>query len=153
MKKASFLLVSVILGIGLVMAATATYAGTSVPDVIKMDNPAYEKHTKGIVEFSHKKHATEYGAVCGDCHHDDQGQPLTNLKEGDDVQGCITCHKNPGERPKGKDAPKLDKKGRLAYHAEAMHYNCKDCHKAYNKENKTKKAPTTCTKCHPKNKK
>ena len=153
MKKRSILLMGAIVGVSFILAATAIYAGTTVPDVIKMDNPAYEEHKKGIVEFSHKKHATEYGAGCGECHHDDKGKPLDSLKEGDDVQSCIACHKIPGEKPKGKDAPKLSKKEQRAYHAEALHDNCKDCHKAYNKKNKTKKAPTTCTKCHPKKKK
>ena len=119
-------------------------------EMIEMKNPAYEKHTKGIVMFSHAKHYREYKADCGECHHDDKGKPIEGLKEGDDVQSCIECHKIPSERPKGKDAPKLSKKERLEYHAEALHYNCKDCHKAFNKKNKTKKAPTTCKKCHPK---
>jgi hypothetical protein len=140
--------------------AVGLYAGTKVEDVIILEEPSYE-HDKGPVEFSHKKHFDEYAKKapdlykdgCGTCHHDDKGKPLTNLKEGDDVQPCIACHKKPGERPKGKDAPKLDKKQRLEYHAEAYHYNCKDCHKDYNKANKTKAAPTTCTKCHPKKKK
>jgi len=45
----------------------------------------------------------------------------------------------------------IDKKA-LEYQAEAMHENCISCHKAYDKKNKTKAAPTSCTKCHPKNK-
>jgi cytochrome c553 len=125
------------------------YAGTQVADEFEVKSPEYEKHTKGIVKFTHKKHIEEYGATCGECHHDDKGKPL-DLKMGDDVQRCIECHKKPGERPKGKDAPKLSKKERLEFHAEALHYNCKDCHKEFNKKNKTKAAPTTCTKCHPK---
>ena len=119
------------------------------PEMIKMQSPEYAEHTKGIVEFSHGKHADEYEIGCGECHHDDKGQPL-ELKKGDPVQRCIECHKEPGERPKGKDAPKLSKEERLAFHAEALHYNCKDCHKDHNKENNTKAAPTTCTQCHPK---
>jgi NAD-dependent SIR2 family protein deacetylase len=40
---------------------------------------------------------------------------------------------------------------KLEWHAEAIHDNCKDCHKKFNKENKPeKKAPTTCVQCHPK---
>lgn len=127
------------------------YAGTTVPDVIKMSEPSYKEHEKGIVEFSHKKHVTDYKATCGDCHHDDKGKPLA-LKEGDNVQKCIECHKKPGEKPKGKDAPKLSKKQELEYHAEALHDNCRECHKDHNKKNKTKAAPVTCTKCHPKTK-
>jgi hypothetical protein len=153
MTKKSLLLVLMVAGIATLFLAGGIMAGTKVADVIKMENKAYKEHTKGIVEFTHKKHVEEYKAECGDCHHDDKGKPLTDLKMGDDVQGCIECHKIPSERPKGKDAPKLSKKERLEYHAEALHYNCKDCHRAYNKENNTKAAPTTCTKCHPKTKK
>jgi hypothetical protein len=149
MKKQSLLWMFVLAGFALMVTAGGLYAGTQFVDVIKLENKAYEKHTKGIVEFTHKKHTEEYGAACGDCHHDDKGQPL-ELAEGDDVQGCIACHKKPGEAPKGKDAPKLSKKEKLEYHAEALHRNCKDCHKAHNRKNKTKAAPTTCTKCHPK---
>jgi cytochrome c553 len=130
--------------------AAGIYAGTEVPDVIKMESKAY-KHKKGIVEFTHKKHTAEYGAKCGECHHDDKGKPLTELKEGDDVQKCIECHSKPGEKPKGKDAPRLSDKEAREYHAEALHDNCKGCHREHNKKNKTRAAPTTCSKCHPKN--
>ncbi len=152
MQKRLFI-IAVIVGISALFITAGIYAGTKVPDVVKMENKAYKKHKKGIVMFSHKKHTNEYKAGCGECHHDDKGKPLNNLKEGDNVQTCMECHKKPGERPKGKGAPKLSKKQRLDYHAEALHYNCKDCHKKFNKKNKTKKAPTTCTKCHPKKKK
>ena len=145
------LMVTLIIGIATLFLAAGIYAGTTVPDVIKMENDY--PHKKGISTFTHKKHVEEYKAGCGECHHDDKGQPLNNLKEGDDVQNCIECHNKPGERPKGKGAPKLSKSEKLQYHAEAIHMNCKDCHKAYNKKNKTKAAPTTCTKCHPKTKK
>jgi hypothetical protein len=158
MRKRSFI-TAVVAGIGVIFVSASIYAGTSVPDIIKMDNKAYEKHKKSIVMFSHKKHTEAYATAnpdfyksgCGECHHDADGKPLM-LKTGDAVQGCIECHKIPGERPKGSDAPKLKKKERLQYHAEALHYNCKGCHKKFNKKTKTKKAPTTCTKCHPKKK-
>ena len=148
-----------LVGIAVVFMAGAIQAGTQVDDVIKMQNPAYSEHTKGIVEFSHKKHATEYGAKCGDCHHDDKGQPL-DIQEGADVQGCIECHKIPGEVPKELKKEWKEKKLKkeetnklsLAYHAEAVHDNCISCHKKWNKENKSKAAPTSCSKCHPKTK-
>ena len=75
-------------------------------------------------------------------------------QDGDDVQKCIECHKTPGEAPKGKKAKKkLSKKEKIKeFHAEALHANCKGCHKAFNKKYKPKKAPTTCAKCHPKTK-
>jgi hypothetical protein len=153
------LLVSGIVAVATLFIAAGIYA-KAIPDEIKLEDPAYKKHKKGIVTFHHKKHEAEYAKQypdlykngCGECHHDDKGKPLTNLKEGDDVKRCIECHKIPGEAPKGKKAKKkLSKKEKIKeYQAEAMHANCKDCHKKFNKKYKPKKAPTTCTKCHPK---
>jgi cytochrome c553 len=159
MKKS--LLVATIVGLAFVFAAAGLYAGTTVGDVIKMQNKAYESHEKGIVEFTHKKHAEDYAKAnpdfykdgCGACHHDDKGQPLTGLKAGDEVQSCIACHNKPGEKPKGKDAPKLSKEEELQYHAEAIHDNCRGCHREYNRKNNTRAAPTSCSKCHPREKK
>ena len=151
------LIIALVFGIATLFVTAGLYAGTDVADEIKMENKAYSKHKKGIVTFSHKKHMEEYAKQfpdfykngCGECHHDENGKALS-LKVGDSVQPCIECHKKPGERPKGKDAPKLSKKERLDYHAEALHYNCKDCHKKVNKKTGKKAAPTTCSKCHPK---
>ena len=147
--------------VALMFAAGSIYAATAVEDVIRMENKAYDKHKKAIVDFTHKKHNEEYKIGCGECHHDDKGQPLNDLKMGDDVQGCIACHKLPGQMPgklkKEMKAAKASKKEidakELEYHAEAIHANCISCHKDYNKKNKTKAAPQACTKCHPKKKK
>ena len=154
------------LGVSIVVAIAVLFVGAgiyakAVPEVIKLEDPAYKEHKKGVVNFEHKKHEAEYAKEfpdlykngCGECHHDKDGKPLTTLKEGDDVQKCIECHKTPGEAPKGKEAKKkLSKKEKIKeYHAEALHENCKGCHKKYNKQYKPKKkAPTTCSKCHPK---
>lgn len=156
MKKNWLFLFLVIL-IALVFCTTGLYAGTAVQDVIKMENKAYQSHKKGIATFTHKKHAEEYAAQnpdlykkeCGECHHDKDNKPLT-LKVGDAVQNCIECHNKPGESPKGKDDPQLSKKETLAFHAEAIHENCKGCHKAFNKAKNSKAAPVSCAKCHPK---
>ncbi len=129
--------------------AAAIYAAAKAPDVIDMKAP-YE-HTKSSVKFTHQKHATDYKLGCGECHHDDKGKPLTNLKEGDAVKSCFECHNKPGEL-KGKKAEGLSKADKLAYHANALHDNCIGCHKTFNKENKTTAAPTKCTDCHPKEK-
>jgi hypothetical protein len=121
-------------------------AGTAVQDVIRMENKAYSEREKGIVEFTHKKHVVDYKIGCGECHHDEKGQPLTSLKEGDNVQNCIECHSKTEKKPKGK----LSKADKLAFHHEAIHDNCQGCHRDYNKKNNTKAAPTTCKECHPK---
>ena len=155
------LLVLIVVSCAALFVAAGIYAKTA-PDVIKLQDPAYKEHKKGVVEFSHGKHQKEYAKEypdlykngCGDCHHDKDNKPLSNLKEGDPVKKCIECHKIPGEKPKKKKGEKkLTKKQKLEYHAEALHMNCKGCHKAFNKKYKPKKAPTTCTKCHPKKKK
>ena len=139
------LLVSAIIVIATLCVAAGIYA-KAVPEMIELNDPAYEKHKKGIVKFSHQKHQTEYAKQypeyykngCGECHHDKDNKPLTELKEGDDVQRCIECHKIASEAPKGKKAKKkLTKKEKIKdYQAEAFHFNCKDCHKKYNKKYK-----------------
>ena len=127
--------------------AGAAYAGSQVEEVIRMENPAYAKHKKGIVAFSHKKHVEEYGATCMECHHDETGTPI-DPAPGENVQSCIRCHDKPGQKPRKK---KLSRKEKLAYHAEAVHMNCKACHRAFNKKTGTKDAPVSCKACHPKN--
>ncbi len=164
----------IVVGVVLLFAAAGLYAGTEVKDVIEMNNKAYAKHKKSIMKFSHKKHADEYAKEhpelyknkCGECHHDKDNKPLAELKDGDEVQNCIECHKKPAEMSKQekKEMKKAKlsndekKSKKLEYHAEALHYNCRGCHKLYNKkikkmDPKPEKAPTTCKKCHPKKKK
>jgi hypothetical protein len=149
-----------VFAISTLFLATGIYAGKEVKDVIKMDNKAYGKHTKGIVTFTHKKHSKEYAEKnpdlfkngCGECHHDKDNKPLTNLKEGDDVKNCIECHKKIGYL-KGKEAKGLTKEQKREYYANAMHDNCRDCHRDFNKKMKLKTkdkgaAPVTCKQCH-----
>lgn len=148
------MLLILIAGVAGIFVATGIYAGTKAADVIKMENKAYKKHKKGIVDFTHKKHVEDYEIGCGDCHHDDKGKALDKLKCGDEVQGCIECHKKP-ERITKTAAEKMgltDAQIR-EYHANALHDNCIKCHKEFNKGKKTKPAPASCGKCHPKKKK
>lgn len=138
------------------LLGASVYANSQ--DIIPLENKEYKKHKKAIVLFEHKKHYNDffkqyselYNSQCGECHHNKDNEPLTELKDGDDVQKCIECHKIPSEAPKGKKAKvKLSKKEKINnYHAEALHANCKGCHKKFNKKYKPKKAPTTCSKCH-----
>ena len=161
MRK-KYLKVSVVVVLATLFIAAGIFA-KAAPDVIPLQDPAYTEHAKGVVKFEHKKHWDDYAKDypefykngCGECHHDKDNKPLTELKEGDEVQKCIECHKIAAEAPKGKKAKKkLSKKEKIKeYHAEALHANCRVCHKKFNKKYKPKKAPTTCTKCHPKTKK
>jgi hypothetical protein len=170
MKKRSILLTAATVVIAALFAATLIYAGTEVKEIIELKDPAYKKHKKGVVKLEHKKHQADYAQKypefyknnCGECHHDKDNKPLAGLKEGDNVQKCIECHKIASEMPKKdvkamrekKASKKEIKTKKLEYHAEALHYNCRGCHRLYNKKYKPKKkAPTTCVKCHPKAKK
>ena len=138
------LLVLVIVGFAVLFITTGIYAGTEYVDVVRLENKAYAKHKDAIVIFLHRKHAEEYreknpelyNSPCGECHHekvnDKESKPLINLKEGDEVENCIECHKKP-EYIKGKKAKGLSKQQKREYHTNAMHDNCKDCHKKYNK--------------------
>jgi hypothetical protein len=157
------LLVLVIVGFAALFVVTGIYA-KAVPEIIELNDPAYKEHKKGVVHFEHGKHQNEYAEKYpefhknggGECHHDKDNKPLASLKEGDDVQKCIECHKIAAEAPKGKKAKKkLSKKEKTKdYHAEALHANCRDCHRKFNKKYKPKKkAPTTCAKWHQKVKK
>ncbi len=80
----------------------------------------------GQVKFDHKKHAETLKTACEKCHHELKGK-----KPGEVPKACATCHKAAaeGKTPSAKDA---------------FHKDCQECHK----QDKAKKAPTTCTKCH-----
>ena len=162
MNRNSLALMALIMGFVILFIAAGIYAGTEVLDVINLDDKAYKKHKYAIVVFSHKKHQEEYAkkhsefynSPCGECHHDENNKPLLDLKPGDSVQRCIECHKKPGYIT-GKKAKGLKKEQKREYQANAMHDNCKGCHRKYNKKYKLKSkskgyAPYTCKTCHSK---
>jgi hypothetical protein len=68
----------------------------------------------------------------------------------------MECHSKPGKMPKEikrelrrKKASREEKKAKeLEYHTEALHDNCKQCHRQVRKKTKLKKAPISCSKCH-----
>lgn len=164
MLKRSFLLL-VICCLAPLIITTEVRSGQEVQDIIRFDNKAYKTHKKGIAVFNHKIHYEEYykkypelySSPCGECHHDKDNKKLDHLKLGDEVQSCIECHKKP-DYIKGKKAKGLSKEQKREFHANALHYNCKDCHRKYNKARKLKSkdkgyAPNTCKTCHPQNKK
>jgi len=118
-------------------------------DIIEMKNTdAFSSHKMGIVMFDHQKHAAAepegYGIACGQCHHDENGEPLT-LKKGDPVLGCMDCHEEPGKPRKSKEMSKEEwETALLDYYYGAIHANCIDCHKAGGA------GPVKCADCHPK---
>ncbi len=161
MKREYWILATVLM-VAPLLALPGAFAGKDVKDIIKFDTAAYGKHKEAVVTFDHKKHSTEYydeypelyESPCGECHHDKDNQPLVDLKAGDEVQNCIECHKK-ADYIKGKAGRGLSKKQKREYHANALHDNCKECHKEYNKPRKLKAgadgyAPFSCITCHDK---
>ena len=137
------------------LLAAGIQAVTTVQDVIKLETKSYKNHKEPVVVFSHREHQEKYSqqypesfqAGCGECHHDENNKPLKSLKAGDDVKKCIECHQK-ASFAKGKKAKGLSKKQKLEFHANALHQNCKDCHRQINKKTAKKTAPVTCKKCH-----
>lgn len=147
-----------------VSVSTVASAGKEVKEIIRFESKAYAAHKEAIAIFDHRKHQKEYynqypqfyKSTCGECHHDKDNKKLTNLKEGDEVQNCIECHKKP-VYIKGKDARGLTKKERRENHGNALHDGCKVCHKKHNKAEGLRPgdkgyAPNTCISCHDVNK-
>jgi Ni/Co efflux regulator RcnB len=122
-------------------------AEQKAPEVIDIQAKLWSEHTKGPVNFDHKKHQEEYKIKCDQCHHVYKDGKNT-WKEGDKVQKCMECHNEPtikGEKKLPEDKQKLNLKI-------AFHENCQGCHKEMKKKDKAKygKIPTTCIKCHTK---
>jgi hypothetical protein len=148
-KRISLLLT--IAGMAMLFIAAALSAQESgIKQVIEMKNTkAFPQHKQGIVMFSHGKHNAAkpngYGIGCGECHHDKDNKPLTNLKAGDKVQECFVCHKKPDKPKKEPGVSEKDwKKIQIEYYYGAIHENCMGCHKTQ------KKGPVKCAECHPK---
>lgn len=120
----------------------------SCPDVMEMKNEqAFEQHRMGIIQFDHKKHVADepdgYGLGCGECHHDKNGDPLSDLEPEDAVKGCYECHDKDG-RPRRDPSmsPEEWEKEQINYYYGAIHENCMGCHKKMD-------GPKSCTQCHP----
>jgi hypothetical protein len=131
-------------GISMLFLVTGIHAGTEVNDIIIMDYTKYEKRRfklpkSNFVKFTHTKHNIDYKISCDECHHID-------LEIGDEAKQCSECHIE----------LKVTKKNRksMLLHRNAMHINCIDCHKEFNKEagdprgKKESAPPTSCSECH-----
>lgn len=126
-KKA---LVIAMLAAFLGLVCNAGLLAADSPDEVTIYDNSFTKHKKGPVKLSHKKHTTDYGVGCAECHHVYEGSKNT-WKEEDPVQKCSECH----------DAKK--KQGETKKLMTAFHKNCKNCHKSVGKGPFKK-----CDECH-----
>ncbi|MCP4682103.1 MAG: cytochrome c3 family protein [Desulfobacterales bacterium] len=136
---------------GLFLLSVGILTAADVPGTITMNSKVYEsgaypKHKKNLFSFGHKMHADKEGVSCNDCHHVyKDGKNV--WKEGDAVQKCEACHKEP-KAPKGVKMKKAEKI--VKYHYSAIHENCKGCHKKMvDKTSEMGKALKKCSGCHP----
>ncbi len=107
----------------------AEKAKDEAPKFFYIESPFYQgKRLEPPVELTHLKHVEDHGLSCVDCHHE--------YKEGEPVQKCSECHK----------AEKTDEVGVTM--KEALHANCRGCHRELAKSNPETSAPYTCSSCH-----
>ena len=132
--------VAVMIAVACLFFAGGIYA--KVADVIKVENKGCQ-NTKGEIQFSHKKHSTDYKGACTDCHHVMKDGKNT-WKDGDPVQKCQECHNEPTIQGEKKLAPEQQKLNLKI----AFHDNCQGCHKKIKKDKPDTTAPVTCTGCH-----
>jgi hypothetical protein len=148
MKKQALLILT-ISAMGVAFLFAGVYATQAVCDTITMESPLFEKHKKGLVAFTHKKHNADYGIPCRDCHHVYKNGKNV-WQEGDEVQKCSACHSE-AKAPRAKPGePTLSKEEKIEkYYYSAIHENCMGCHKTLKKEGKPT-GPAACSGCHPK---
>ena len=150
------LVIGAVFGFFLVAFSTPCAAGDYPPGVISftgstgrpMEAPGvYPRLYSGAVEFSHEKHFSDYGPSCSDCHHDDSGEPRTDLTSGMDVDNCIDCH-DEEDLVYGRPADEMDEGGLIAHRANVVHRLCVGCHERSSAEAKALVAPLACRGCH-----
>ena len=139
------------------LAIGAAVAQQTVPAVIDFDGAIDGRSSKNIhqsiysgpVKFTHSKHVQDYGAVCGDCHHDRHAKPIES-HDPDTIYACGECHKREGLiwGPTAENDTSI--KDRLAHRANALHMQCIGCHQMYNNLNRVVRVAESCKTCHAK---
>ncbi|HFC97813.1 MAG TPA: class III cytochrome c [Thermosulfurimonas dismutans] len=128
----------VMLGVmGLILGVYGVGTGScnEGPKVIKLPAP---KMAHTTVVFPHWMHQNVLKGNCGECHHSRTADwKQVPYKKGMKIQKCDTCHNKQHPNPKLRSVKN------------AMHINCRGCHKAMKKEGK-KTGPTGCFGCHKK---
>jgi len=139
------------------LAMGAAIAQQTVPEIIDFDGAVtgggsrdiYPSIYTGPVTFGHEKHVEEYGAACGDCHHDSDLEPIESYDPGE-TYTCGDCHDEEG-LIRGPIAENAASGGDLiAHRANALHMQCIGCHKRNNDVKHLVRAPESCIVCHAK---
>ena len=152
------LIACIISVIWLAVGASVAQQTDPVPMVIDFDGAndgsssgnAFQSIYSGPVKFTHSKHVQDYGASCGDCHHDSDAQPI-NAYDPDAIYACGECHDEEGliwGPAAENDASAGDL---IAHRVNVIHMKCIGCHQMYNNLNQVVKIPESCKTCHTRN--
>ena len=140
------------------LAFGVSIAQQTVPEVIDFDGATektssgniFQSMYSGPVKFTHLKHVQDYGAMCGDCHHDSDAEPI-NIYNPNATYACGECHAEEGLIRGPTAENKTSIQDQLAYRANAIHMQCIGCHQRYNNLNQVVRVPESCKTCHAKN--
>lgn len=128
-----------------------------IPKVVHFEGAAdgggskdiYPSVYTGPIVFSHEKHFMDYGAKCGDCHHDSDGEPIVGYSS-NRTFACSDCHDEEGliRGPIAENAASSD--DFVAHRANVLHMQCIGCHKQHNDLKQVVRVPESCIACHAK---
>ncbi len=137
------------------LPAVNLFAEDILPPLIVFDG--YEESSKslndfetvyrGPVSFTHGKHVDDYKLECGQCHHDDSGEPLKDFRPSDEIDNCIDCHYLEGLL-RGQILAETSQEEVLEHYPNAIHQMCISCHQERNNLTHTLFAPEACRGCH-----
>ena len=148
------LLITCITGFFWLAIAAAEQTGP-VPVVIDFDGATeaggsgdvFQSIYSGPVKFTHLKHVEDYGAVCGDCHHDSDAEPI-NSYDPRAAYTCGECHPKEGLIRGPTAENEATTSDRLEHRANVIHMQCIGCHQMYNNLNQAVRIPESCKTCH-----
>ena len=136
----------------------AAIAQQEVPELIEFDGAAFDEGGgsdiypsafTGPVKFSHSRHVEEYGAACGDCHHDSDFEPI-DAHDPDETYACVECHDEEGLIRGPIAEIEASDSDLIAHRSNVIHMQCIGCHKQFNNDKQGVRAPESCIACHTK---
>jgi len=97
----------------------------------------YLQNKKPPVDFPHKKHSSDFGVTCKECHH--------TMKTDDETpKACGTCHVKGATTAVEGSGDAVDPCHNEKCTKNIFHDKCTSCHKEKDK------GPKKCKGCHPK---
>jgi hypothetical protein len=128
-----FLACTMVVLMGLLFTTVGLLTAADSPESVLLEYP-FKDPKRGPVKLNHNEHV-KYGVACNECHHVYK-DGVNVWKEGDPVQKCSECHLEESADEK------------VLNFQNAMHKNCKDCHRDLEKEGKPTGPWKKCNDCH-----